>query len=314
VAAAEAFLGALDEEGRAGAVYPFDSAQRANWSNLPSGIFQRAGARLGDLTSEQHDFAMAVLSAAFSEDGYQMVQDVMQGDQMLLEPPQGQGRGRGGRGGRGGGGVVFGADEYYLAFVGTPSASERWVLQFGGHHLAVNLTLVGSRATLAPSHTGAQPAEFTVETRTVRPLGEEVDLAFTLMSSLNAAQREQAVLDYDVADLVLGPGATGRTIEPEGLRASELNGEQQAILLDLANEWAGIAAATFAESRMDELRQNIADTWFAWSGPTTEGSAAYFRVQGPTLLIEYAPQGGVDHIHTIYRDPTNEYGDAYVTP
>ena len=56
---------------------------------------------------------------------------------------------------------------------------------------------------------------------------------------------------------------------------------------------------------------DLADTWFAWSGPTTNGSAAYFRIQGPTLVIEYAPQGSVDHIHTIYRDPTNDYGAKF---
>jgi hypothetical protein len=62
---------------------------------------------------------------------------------------------------------------------------------------------------------------------------------------------------------------------------------------------------------MAELRANLRDTYFAWSGPTTSGSAAYFRVQGPTLVIEYAPQGNVDHIHTIYRDPTNDYGAKF---
>jgi hypothetical protein len=59
---------------------------------------------------------------------------------------------------------------------------------------------------------------------------------------------------------------------------------------------------------MAEIKNNLADTYFAWHGPTTNGSAAYFRVQGPTLVIEYAPQGGTDHIHTIIRDPTNDYG------
>jgi hypothetical protein len=62
---------------------------------------------------------------------------------------------------------------------------------------------------------------------------------------------------------------------------------------------------------MAEIRSNLRETYFAWSGPTTNGSAAYFRVQGPTLVIEYAPQNSVDHIHTIYRDPTNDYGAKF---
>jgi hypothetical protein len=85
------------------------------------------------------------------------------------------------------------------------------------------------------------------------------------------------------------------------------------MLLELMREWAGIMNDSFAEPRMAELRANLPQTYFAWSGPTTNGSAAYFRIQGPTLVIEYAPQqGSVDHIHTIYRDPTNDYGAKFV--
>jgi hypothetical protein len=142
----------------------------------------------------------------------------------------------------------------------------------------------------------------------VRPLGDENDKAFALVNALDATQRGQAILNYRVADLVLGPGQDGRTIQPEGLRASSMTPAQQAMLLDLIDEWAGIITDAYGAPRMAEIKGNLPQTWFAWSGPTTNGSAAYFRVQGPTIVIEYAPQGGVDHIHTIYRDPTNDYG------
>ena len=189
--------------------------------------------------------------------------------------------------------------------------SAPWILQFGGHHLAINLTLAGPRATLAPSHTGAQPASYTFEGRTIRPLGNENDRAFALMAALDSTQRSQAVLGYRVSDLVLGPGQDGRTIQPEGLRASALSASQQTMLMDIVREWAGIANDALAAPRMDEIRANLPQTYFAWSGPTTEGGAAYFRIQGPTLVIEYAPQRGVDHVHTIYRDPTNDYGAGF---
>jgi len=107
---------------------------------------------------------------------------------------------------------------------------------------------------------------------------------------------------------VLGPGQDGRTIQPEGLRASAMTAAQQTMLLGIVEEWAGIMNEAYADPRMAEIRSNLPQTYFAWSGPTTNGSAAYFRVQGPTIVIEYAPQGGVEHIHTIYRDPTNDYG------
>jgi hypothetical protein len=267
-------------------------------------MFQRTGLRLGDLTSTQRAAVMTLLSAALGRDGYRKVNDIMRGDDVLRQTD-------GGRGPRAGGGPAFGQDEYYLAFLGTPSVTAPGMLQFGGHHLAINLTLAGTQATMAPSLPAAQPATYTVEGRTVRPLGNENDKAFALINALDSAQRGQAILSYRVADLVLGPGQDGRTIQPEGIRASALSAPQQTMLWDLVREWVGIMNDVFADPRMSEIRANLADTYFAWSGPTTNGSAAYFRVQGPTLVIEYAPQGGVDHIHTIYRDPTNDYGAKF---
>jgi len=306
VTAAQAVVATLDEAGRAKIQFPYDSSQRTKWSNLPSPMFQRNGVRLADLTAPQRAAVDALLSTALSRDGYRKIREIMLADGVL---GRGQGGGRGG-GGRGGG-PRFAEDEYYLAFLGPPSTTSPWMLQFGGHHLAINLTMAGSQATMAPSLPAAQPAIYEFEGRTVRPLGNENDKAFALINALNEAQRQQAIIGSRVADLVLGAGQDGRTIQPEGIRASALTGPQQTMLLDVVKEWAGIQHDAFAEPRMAEIRKNLPDTFFAWSGPITNGSAAYFRIQGPTLHIEYAPQRDVTHIHTIYRDPTNDYGAKF---
>ena len=303
VAAAQGVLATLDDAGRRKLQFPFEGPQKARWSNLPSGAFQREGLRIGDLTSAQRASVMSLLTTALSRDGYRKVIDIMRGDEVL--------RGGAGGGVRGGGGVKFGEDEYYLAFLGTPSATAPWMLQFGGHHLAINLTMAGNQSTMAPSLPAAQPASYTFEGRTIRPLGNENDKAFSLINALDNGQRRQAILGYRVADLVLGPGQDGRSIQPEGIRASAFSASQQAMLIDLIREWTGIMTDAFAEPRMAEIQSSLPQTWFAWSGPTTNGGAAYFRIQGPTLVIEYAPQGSVDHIHTIYRDPTNDYGAKF---
>ena len=296
VAAAQAVAASLDEAGRAKLQFPFDSPQKTKWSNLPSPMFQRFGIRLTDLTQPQRDAVMKLLSVALSAEGYQKVVDIMRGDEVLKRNAAGRG------------GPAFGEDEYYLAYLGTPSATTPWMLQYGGHHLAINLTMAGNQTTMAPSLPAAQPATFTWEGRTVRPLGDENDKGFALINALDEKQRSQAVLSYRVADLVLGATHDGKTIQPEGIRASALTSPQQAMLWDIAREWIGIAADGIAEPRMTEIKSHLNDTYFAWSGPTTNGSVAYFRIQGPTLVIEYAPQKSVDHIHTIYRDPTNDYG------
>jgi Protein of unknown function (DUF3500) len=308
VAAAQAVVSTLDEAGKAKVQFPFDGPQKTRWSNLPSPMFERQGLRLADLTPTQKAAVMNLLTVALSRDGYRKVTEIMRGDEVLRTGSGGGGGG--GRGGRGGG-PSFGQDQYYLAFVGTPSTTSRWMLQFGGHHLAINLTLAGSQASMTPSLPAAQPATYTVEGREIRPLGREQDKAFALVNALDASLRSHAILTYRVSDLVLGPGQDGRTIQPEGLRASAMSPAQQTTLLEIIREWAGIVTDAFAEPRMAEIRANLSQTYFAWSGPTTNGSVAYFRIQGPTLVIEYAPQGTVDHIHTIYRDPTNDYGAKF---
>jgi hypothetical protein len=312
VAAAQTLSKSLDDDGRAKLQFRFDdNDQRKRWSNLPSPMVERRGIRMGDLTDAQRANVMALLKEALSPDGYRKVNEIMRGDEVLRV--NGDGRGGGGRGGRGAGGgrPAFGLDNFWLAFLGTPSASAPWMLQFGGHHLAINLTLGGANASMTPSLPAAQPAAYTFEGKEIRPLGRENDKAFALVNALDGSQRDQAILKYRVADLVLGPTQDGRTIQPEGIRASALTAKQQEMLLDLAKEWAAIVTDAFATPRMAELRANLPQTWFAWSGPTTSGSQAYFRIQGPTLVIEYAPQGSADHIHTIYRDPTNDYGAKF---
>jgi hypothetical protein len=330
-AAAKTFLATLADDQRSKVTYDFkDAAQRKNWSNLPTSFVKRGGLRLGDLTQEQRDAAMTVVEAALSPQGYAKVEEIMEGDEYLKKndkvggrrgPPPGAGGPPGapkGPGRQGGGAPMFGHDEYYISFLGQPSTTEPWMIQFGGHHLALNITLAGTQGTLTPSHTAAQPARYEIEGKTVRPLGDETDKAFALLSSLTEAQRKQAILGFEMRDLVLGPGRDGQTLQPEGIKGSDLTDKQREMLLDLASEWTGIQSETFAKAKMEEMKKNIEETWFAWSGPVEKGGAAYFRIQGPTVLIEYAPQklGGdpTNHIHTIYRDPTNEYGTQWWKP
>jgi hypothetical protein len=317
--AANAFLATLSEAERAKCTFGFTSSQRTGWSNLPSGIFQRNGLRLGDMTSRQREAALALVASALSRDGYQKVTNIMNGDEVLKTAGGGRTGGRQGGaapgGGGRGGGVRFGLDEYYIALLGAPSATAPWMIQFGGHHLAINVTVVGPNNVMTPSLPAAQPAKYTLNGQTIRPLGRENDKGFALINALNAAQQKQAILNYDVTDLVLGPGADGKVIQPEGILASGLDAGQQALLLDIVHEWVGILNDEAAAAKMADIKANLPRTYFAWSGSTKNGGLAYYRIQGPTLVIEYSPQqGDLDHIHTIYRDPTNDYGAKLVRP
>lgn len=307
VRAANAFLATLSPEQRKRELYAFtDEAQRARWSNFPTGFVPRGGLSLQELRPAQRTAAMALVSTALSKRGYEKCLQIMEGDEVL----------KANEGARDA--SMFGKDLYYISILGTPSTTNLWTLLFGGHHLAINLTVAGERGILTPTLTGAQPAQFTVNGKTVRPLAEESDRGLALLNALDEGPRKQAVLNYRVSDLVLGPGQDGRTIVPEGLKASAMNPEQRALLLSAIEAWAGIVNEGEAKTRMKEIEAGLSETWFAWSGPTTgqagQNIAAYYRIQGPKLVIEYAPQrmGGNPalHVHTIYCDPTNDYGRA----
>jgi len=303
VSAANAFLSTLDQKQRGRVLFAFDDEeQRRRWSNLPTAMVRRAGLGIGELSAAQRSAALALVSSALSARGFEKVQQIVEADEVLKTSE--------------GNNPIFGKDLYYVSILGTPSETDPWMLQYGGHHLALNITIAGQQGILTPSLTGAQPALYTANGKTVRPLGRESDKAFALLNALDEAQRKQAILNYRVADLVLGPGQDGKTIQPEGLKASAMNEQQRAMLLDLISEWTGIVHESAAAARMAEVKAGLGETWFAWSGPTTvsagKNGTSYYRIQGPNVVIEYAPQklGGDPsmHVHTIYRDPTNDYG------
>lgn len=326
VAAATTFLDSLDPATRAKVLFTYSAQDKpaaptfrggkdgrmafvgeqfgqSMWSNYPVSDVPRPGLRLGSLTPAQRAAAMQLLQMLLSPKGYQKVLQIMGSDEALSKA---------------GNPFAAGNDVYTLGIFGNPSATQPWMVQFGGHHLGLNLTMAGSRGVMTPTLTGAQPAVYTVDGKTVRTLAEENDKAFALLDTLDETQRRQAVLDYKVDDLVLGPGHAGQSIQPEGLKASSMDAKQRAMLLDLIGEWAGIINTSFAAPRMAEIQAGLDDTWFAWSGPLTHeagrNGSSYYRIQGPKLLIEFSPQGvGGDptqHVHTVYRDPSGDYGTS----
>ena len=265
---------------------------------------------MGELTAAERDAVHGLLRAVLSPMGYQKVLDVMAADQLVCDA---------------GADYASGYDAYTVALLGRPAAASPWMLQFGGHHLGVNVTFVGDRAVCAPLHTGILPARFEKDGRVIRGLGRENDKAFDLVATLTPDQLKAATIDHDVSDhdvsdhdvsdLVFGPGHPDARLTPQGLRGSDMTEHQRTALFSLAGEWAGVLNGAHATERLDEIRRSLPDTRLAWSGPTTRepgtNGGAYFRLHGPTLLIEHAPQrnqGGYKvHVHTVMRELGNDY-------
>ncbi|MBL7255908.1 DUF3500 domain-containing protein [Paractinoplanes lichenicola] len=298
VAAATAFLDTLSADERDRVLFDRgDKQQQQRWSNLPDGIYDRAGLMIGDLARPQTDAFLALMRATLSPEGYTRVLAEWAADDVLAAA---EGR------------TNLGTRLFRIALIGEPSPTEPWQWQFGGHHVSINATLTGAALSLTPSFLGAQPATYTNDGTPVRPLGDLTDQAFALVNSLDAGTRRRAVLGSTPIDLVLGAGQDCRSIAPEGLPASAMTPAQRAAFLALISEYGSLGNPRHAAPRLAQLRADLPGTHFAWYGPTTPGSAAYFRITGPHVHIEYSPRamGGdaVNHIHGIYRDPTNDYG------
>lgn len=306
--AARALVNTFDEAQQKKLLFSFDDqAQRRNWSNLPVGSVPRKGLRWGDLNETQQQAIWQLLTATLSPKGVQQIVDNMGGDEILKN----RGNGGGGRGGSRG--PDFGKDAYYISILGTPSTTEPWMWQFGGHHLGVNATIVGDQITLSPTLTGGQPVNYELDGRKIRQLAEEQSKAFEFIGTLTTEQRKiAAVDDQPRMNLAFGPGSDGAKTTQEGINVSTLDQSQQALLLDLIQTRVGLLNDVHAAVAMEKIAKRLDETWFVWFGPTKPGGASAYRIQGPTVVIEYAPQqlGGdlSEHTHAMYRDPTNDYG------
>jgi Protein of unknown function (DUF3500) len=301
VEATNAFLATLTADQKKAVSFDFtNTAQRQGWSNLPEGLFKRSGVMWGKLSDQSKAAWLTVMKTTLSQEGYDRVIAEWDGDEALAK-------------GGGGGGLQFGKQYYWIAILGTPSTTTPWQWQWGGHHVTVNATIVGTEVSLTPSFIGVQPATFTDATgKKVRPLGDIEDEAFALINSLDTTEKKKAIIGTQIIDLVLGPGADGRKVADDGIKGSDLTIEQNAILLKLAAHYGGLVNNEDATARVADIQKNLDQTYFAWSGPTTKGSGTYFRISGPTIVAEYSGQsmGGstAQHVHGIYRDPTNDYG------
>ena len=294
---ANTFLGSLNKELRSQAALPYDSAEKSKWTNVPPRGPQ-GGVRLGDLNQSQIKAALNLLSTVLSEQGYQKAINIPLADDRLLR----NGERRPG----------FGAEDYWLALFGKPSTKKPWGLQFDGHHIAINLAFHGDRMSMSPTFIGTQPREFQLGKDKIIPMSSEAPLGLKLYKSLNDAQKKSSTIGGKRANLVAAAGKDGIVPKPLGVSCKVFNDAQREALLDVIKVYVGDLPEPYLKHRTKELSAEINKMSFAWWGPAVAKGDFSYRIQGPSLIIEYAGQdlGGDphDHLHSMYRDPTNEYG------
>ena len=318
--AAEQFLAALSDEQRALAQFAFDTdAERTNWSNLPSLFVERKGIRHGDLTDEQRRKLHTLLRASTSSQGYQKIAGVIRLEDILHEEAAAAVE----KGAELPAGLVesWTSDNYWISIFGNPAPGAKWGWQLSGHHLAANFTVVEDRLSFTPLFLGAEPNEIEKGSEAGwKVLSHEAERGFELLQALDSTQRSQAVLAEKIPqDVLTGPGRKGSLETFAGISASELNEAQKAILWSLVKEFVADVDHDAAHVQLDRIvRDGLDRLHFAWIGPQDDPNARfYYRVHGPSVLIEYVIQEGVggeaaNHAHSIIRDPSNDYGEDWL--
>jgi hypothetical protein len=294
--AARAYLNALTPELKARSVFPLDSDERLNWHFVP---IERKGVALRELTSAQKHLAEALLSAGLSQQGVIKAHTIMSLDQILKDMEKGTGPERD-------------PEKYYVSILGEPSEQGVWAYRFEGHHISLNFTIVNGRIASSPSFFGANPADVKEGPRAgLRAMMREEDLGRALVQSLDASQREIAVVDKTAPKDILTFDSRKAALngQPSGLPFSKMTARQKDLLSDLVSEYATNFPPQIADFRLDQYRKAQAKLFFAWAGGTDKGQPHYYRVQTPVFLIEYDnTQNDANHIHSVWRDFDGDFG------
>lgn len=299
--AAGAFLDSLPAGQRSKAVFPFESEDRLKWHYLPPEMFPRGGVVLRDLNAEQRAGARRLLETGLSQRGLLAAEAIMELQNVIRALEQGR---------------RFARDalEYYVSVFGTPDAHGSWGWRFEGHHLSLHFTVVAGEITVStPTFMGTNPAELREgPNKGQRPLGAQEDNARALAKSLTEAQRAVGVIaDEAPAEIVTTNSHPIEPLKPAGILASALDAEQREMLKTLIESHASLMATEIAAVRLARVFEaGLENVGFAWSGSMEPGQPHYYRVQGPSFLIEYDnTQNDANHVHTVWRDFTGDFGE-----
>jgi hypothetical protein len=307
-AAATAFLSSLTPEQRAGATFDFDSAERTRWNFIPPQAFPRKGLTFRAMTDVQREKAHTLLKTGLSQRGYMTAASIMD-----LEGTLG-GIERAARG------AGFNAEnfpreplEYYVSVFGTPAEKGAWGWRVEGHHVSLRFTIVNNNVDVgAPSFFGSNPAEVREGPKKgLRLLAHEEDPARALVTALDASQRAKAIIQSAAPnDIVTGNKVDINPLSPAGITAADLNPSQRQILMQVVDAYTSAMAADIAADRMNRLtKAGVEKIAFAWAGEVERGKKHYYRVQGPTFLIEFDnTQNDGNHIHSVWRDFNGDFG------
>jgi hypothetical protein len=318
VCAAEAFLATLTDEQKAEVLLDLTQENAVIWSNLPVTFVPRNGIYLGSLDATQLAAAEALIktvTGTAANEGYSESMQLRMADDIL----KASGGMQGGPSRNTATDVEeYSSGSYFLAFLGTPSTTDTWILQFGGHHLAFNITYkAGEVVGATPKFTGTEPKVWTTADAAYAPLADEHDTLVAMLASLDETQLATAKLSQSFGDILLGPDADGQfPASKDGLAVSDLSDEQKALILAAIKPWIDVDDET-AAALLATYEEELNETYIAFSGDnglTNHGD--YVRIDGTSVWIEFICQDGIVygdqiHYHTVWRDHNRDYGAEF---
>jgi len=296
--AATAFLGALPDAARRRAVIAFADKERFNWHYVPRG---REGLPFKAMPAPARAAAHELMKASLSAVGYAKAVNVIRLEGVLRQLETF-------------GGLLRDAENYSVTVFGAPdSTAAPWGWRLEGHHLSLNFTLVpGKPVAVTPAFFGANPAEVrSGPLKGLRTLAREQDLGRALAQGMDAAQRRRMTISaQSLGDIVAGPGRGESLATQVGLPAVDLAPLQRDLLMQLVEEYARNMRPDLADEQLRRIREaGVERLHFAWAGPIDPGHAHYYRIHGPTVLIELDnTQNDANHLHSLWHDPRNDFG------
>lgn len=297
---ANAFLNLLDAEQKINVQYSLNDKERFNWNFVPT---QRNGACFRTFTPQQRTAALALLKVSLSEQGYKKANSIMELENILREIEE-----------RGSSDTYRDPLNYYITIFGTPSKEKPWGWRMEGHHLAINFSSVNNEiGSSTPTFWGSNPGTVPRgEEKGKEILKLETDLGFELCNSFTDEQKKKVILsERAYPEIIMGNKLKAQLIEPLGLGYKEMNDSQQKLLVRLLEVYIRNYQLGFSNKLMDKIKKvGLENLSFAWAGGLIPGTGNYYRLQGPSLLIEYDnTQNNANHVHTAVRDLTNDFAE-----
>ena len=286
------FIKTLNKDQKAKSTFPFDEMNRYNWHFVPSTMSARDGISIKDMSPIQKKKLNELLHIFLSEKGYNKTQGIMSLEYVLkvLEPTNDHRV----------------PENYYVAFYGEPGYDKVWGWKFGGHHIALNFTMIDDKLAFAPFFFGANPGDVKDGPKKgYRALKNEEEFGFELLNALDVDQRKQAIFESNAfADNVTTNTPQASPLEEVGLMAQNMSSDQKIILEKLITAYLEAMPEKIALFRKNKIqKEDFENIRFGWAGETRIGAPHYYRVQGKSFLIEFDnTQNNANHIHTVWRD------------